>query len=107
MTGGIKGMDDVIKNLKNWQQKIQQLQGTHKVSVKELFSAGFMKRHTKFASFDAMVTASSFKVENEEDFKKIPDAEWDAYVRSSTKFANWQEMINKAGEEWLAAKVKV
>jgi len=65
-----------------------------------------MTKYTQFKIIDDMVEKSPFKVESEEDFKNIPDKEWDKFVKERTSFQNWDEMLAKAGEEYYGKKVK-
>ena len=54
----------------------------------------------------AMTFIWTGKVESEEDFKNIPDKEWDDYVREKTSFQSWNEMLFKAGEDNLGKQVQ-
>jgi hypothetical protein len=64
-----------------------------------------MAKHTPFSSFEAMLRASPFEVETAEDFKAIPDDEWDVFIRKTTPFDSWQEMQKEAGVEWLRERL--
>jgi hypothetical protein len=86
--------------------EIEKISGPQNVSFNDLFPPSFMIKHTKYASIDEMVTKSQFKVENEEDFRNIPDEAWDVYVRENTPFKTWAEMMSKAGEEYVGKKVQ-
>jgi hypothetical protein len=61
-----------------------------------------MQRHSGFLSFQAMLDSSPFA---EMEFDQIPDAEWDAYVRQSTRFMSWQEMLTDAAAEWVKGQL--
>lgn len=106
MTFEIKGLGELQNKLKNLQSEIEKLSGEKKVSFKDVFPTSFMRKFTQFALIDEMINKSPFKVENEEDFKKIPDEAWDAYVREKTSFKSWAEMQSKAAEEYLGKKVQ-
>ena len=103
----IKGLDDVQRKLRQLETKARELDGAHDIPLGELFPASFMRSYTKFGSIDAMFRASGFNVETTDDFKQIPDAGWDAFVRSSTNFRNWDEMMTKAGELWVARRLEL
>lgn len=96
----IKGLKEFQNKLDNLKRKAEAIDGTHQVSFSELFNASFMRSHTNLESFDALIEAGGFKVETEDDFKAIPEQEWDQHIAKTTKFSNWQEMINAAGAEW-------
>ena len=58
-----------------------------------------MAEHTDFATIEEMFEASGFTMETPEDFVAIPDAEWDAFIASRTRFADWRTMQTKAATE--------
>ena len=93
------------RGLKRLQENLEQIGGTHNVPLLELLSPPFMSKHTDYSTFEAMLEASPFKVETAEDFKAIPDEEWEVYVRKATRFDSWQEMQKEAGVEWLRANL--
>lgn len=101
----IKGLDEVRRKLKDLEARGRALHGSHQIPVRELLTHDFMRRHTRFASFEAMVAASGFKVESAEDFAAIPDADWDTFIRGATRFAGWKAMLGAAGQEWTARKL--
>jgi hypothetical protein len=57
------------------------------------------------ASFDVLLEASGFRIESQEDFEAITDAEWEKVIQSHTSFASWREMQEKAGEEYATRKL--
>jgi hypothetical protein len=101
----IDGFDNLRRNLDQLQRNIESLQG--EVSFSELFPPGFMARYTNFTSLDDLLAKSGFKVETGEDFANIPDAAWDAFIASSTRFANWEAMQQKAFEEYAQRKLAI
>jgi hypothetical protein len=96
----IKGLKEFQNKLDNLKRKAEAVDGTHQVPFNELFNDSFMRAYTSFNSFDALIGAGGFKVETEDDFKAIPDQLWDEHIAKTTRFANWQEMLNAAGSEW-------
>ncbi len=101
----IDGFDELQRIINRLQTNIENLQG--EVSFRELFPPGFMARNTNFTSFDDLLAESGFKVETREDFANIPDGEWDAFIASTTRFANWEEMLQKAFEEYAQRKLAI
>ncbi|HBU69646.1 MAG TPA: hypothetical protein DEE98_04605 [Elusimicrobia bacterium] len=101
----IEGFDKLQKQLRNLQKNAGELNGTHEITLSELFPNHFISKFTKFSSLDDMFNASGFKVESAEDFKKIPDDEWDKFIQANTSFANWKEMQHKAAGEWSAKRL--
>ena len=97
--------EDVLRKLRDLQRRAEELDGEHSVRFVELFHDEFMLRNTDFPSVQAMFDASGFEVASEEDFAGIPDGEWDAYVRDSTRFDSWEEMKSAAVREWVSNRL--
>jgi len=87
--------------LRRLEENLRGLSDTHQVPLTTMLSPAFMQHHTQFASFEAMLAASPFSVESAEDFKAIPDDEWDAFVRRATRFHSWEAMQKEAGVQWV------
>lgn len=85
---------------KQFLERLEKIDGTHKVPAIELFSPDFMKTHSSFPDFEAMVKASGFEEQILDDFSKVLVGEWDDYISKNTKFSDWEEMKNTAAEEW-------
>ena len=94
-----------LDGLRKLQRRAKELDGTHRVPATELLTAKFMREHCPFSSFEAMLAASPFTVKSAEDFKAIPDAEWDAFVRQNTRFSCWREMLSAASAEWTKERL--
>ena len=101
----MKGLEELSKNLDKITKKLESLK-EQEVSFSELFPSSFMMKYTQFRTIKEMVEKSPFKIESEEDFRNIPDKEWDNYVKEKTSFQSWDEMINKAEIEYLGEKVQ-
>lgn len=100
MTFKITGLKEFQKKLEKLERKAETLHGEHEIPFSELFNSYFMQRYTNFSTMEELIEAGGFKVESAEDFKTLPDQEWDAHIAKATRFANCQEMMEKAGAEW-------
>ena len=61
-----KRMDDIHKNIDNMKGDKFRLTDINLDYIKkELLTPIFMEKHTKFSSFDMMISSSEFKIENE------------------------------------------
>jgi hypothetical protein len=100
MSFKITGLDKLQKKLDDLQRKAEALDGEHQVPFSELFNSSFMQQYTKYETFEALIEAGGFKVETPDDFKAIPDNEWDEHIAVTTSFSSWQEMMNQAASEW-------
>jgi hypothetical protein len=101
----IKGFDKLQKQLKSMEKSAKDLESTKEVSFGVLFNSSFMRTYTNFESFDELLTAGGFVVNNQDDFKAIPDDEFDSHVRNTTKFDSWQQMLNTATEKFVVKKL--
>jgi hypothetical protein len=101
-----KGLDTLRANLRRLADRAKALDGTHNVPVADLLTPSFIQRHTRGCSnVEQWFQKSGFKIESSDDFKAIPDDDWDRYVRSSTSFSNWQAMLTAASTEFVKKKV--
>ena len=90
---------------KELERKLKVFEKGQRVPLPKLFNPAFMKKYTRYPSFDALLAAGEYDVQTAEDFKAIPDDEWDRHIRASTRFRSWQEMQNHAGTEWTAKQL--
>ena len=76
----------------------------NEIPFAELFPEEFMRLYTEFASMEAFLEASSWEVENQEDFRAIPDEPFDEYVDKHTDFPSWEVMYQTAGQRFMERK---
>jgi hypothetical protein len=100
-----KGFDALKRRLDQLAENVRSLSGERTVAMKDILTDDFMQAHTKFSSFEEMLTRSGFAVETQDDFKAIPDAEWDAYIHSNSIFATWTEILTAGAREVLRRKL--
>lgn len=93
------------RGLRRLQENLEELSDTHNVPFPELFSREFMQEHTDYQSFEAMLDASPFDVTTAEEFKAIPDDDWELFIRKVTRFDSWLEMQKEAGIQWLRGRL--
>jgi hypothetical protein len=101
----ITGLDEFRRKLENLQRRVENVNGP--VPFDELFPPEFMRRYTNFKSIEEMLGAYGKPIESAEDFKQIPDAEWDTYVSERTKFTTWEDMQKKAGQEFIERRLNI
>lgn len=105
MSVKITGLDKLQKQLKKMEKGAKELEKTTSVSFGELFTTSFMRKHTKFSSFDDLLSAGGFEVNSSEDFEAIPDDVFDNYISSCTKFSSWKNMLDEATSEYALKKL--
>ena len=76
----LEGFDEMRRKLHDLANRAERLDGEQKVRFEDLFPTDFIRRFTDFLTLDKMFAASGFKVESAEDFEKIPDDAWDAFI---------------------------
>jgi hypothetical protein len=101
----ITGLDEMRRKLQTLQRRLQSLNGP--VPFEDLFPPEFMRRYTDFKAIEEMLGGFGTPIESTEDFERIPDADWDVYVKQKTRFKAWEEMQSKAGEEYLERRLNL
>jgi hypothetical protein len=101
----MEGFDELERALNNLSSKAEELNGEHRVPFTELFNEAFMRQYTSCATVQDLFDKSGFTIENQEDFARIPDDEWDAYIQNVTQFADWKSMMDAAAKEYLRTKL--
>lgn len=105
MSFKIDGLDDLQKELFKIQKNIKEVSNKKTLSLSELFTTSFMSKYTNFSTFDNFLKAGNFTVNSQEDFEAIPDEEMDIHVGTLTSFSSWEDMLEKATEEYLVKKL--
>jgi hypothetical protein len=99
------GLDEVWKKLRTLQRRAKNLSGP--VLSEDLFPPEFMRRYTDFKSFEEMLGGCGAPITSNEDFQRLLDAGWDAYVTKKTRFKSWDEMQSKAGQEYVERRLSM
>lgn len=100
----IDGLDDAQRALSDLERRAREMK-EREVSFTDLFPDSFIQRYTDFETMGDLVEASGFKVESTEDFGAIPDDQWDAFIRKSTRFPSWKEMMKVATKEYVVREL--
>lgn len=106
MSFELKGFDELQNRLQELADKAKELSGEYEVNFAELFIEEFMTKHTNFSNFNELLDASPFEVNSAEDFKAIPDAEFDQYISQVTNFDSWESMLEEASCEYAARQLE-
>lgn len=98
----IKGLDEFSKSLKKISDNAKRLEdaGTQSVSLSELMGPEFISARTRFPDVETLFAESGFKIDTPEDFKAIPEEDWDRFIKAETTFSSWKEMLTTAGALW-------
>ena len=68
------------------------------ISFADLFNPDFMAEFTDFKTIQNLFEKSAYTIETAEDFKAIPDEDWETYITENTPFDSWKAMQLKAFE---------
>jgi len=101
----VTGLDKLKKNLRELAKKAEALDGKHAVPLPSLLTPAFVQSCSSFQNVDEMFEASGFKIESPEDFKAIPDEEWDKFIAKTTSYDNWKEMLAAATRIWTKSQL--
>lgn len=101
----LEGFDEFERKLKQIEHGLDELSETKEVGFDELFTNDFMRSYTDFVSMQQMLEESEFTIKCPEDFKAIPDDDWDRYVNKCTKFESWSDMLKAAAAEYTKKKL--
>jgi len=47
-----------------------------------------------------MFNTSGFVITNADDFKAVPEEQWDEFIHQNTSFAHWNELLGAAVKDW-------
>lgn len=97
----MNGFDKLSKELSRLEKNAENLSKKESVTFSELFNRKFLSKHSSFTSFDDLAEKSPFTINNEEDFKAIPDDEWEKFITESTDFSSWDDMQSEAHTAWI------
>lgn len=95
-----------FNGLNDLQERLKCLSQVKQISLAELLTPTFVASCSKFANAQELFDASGFQIDSVEDFRAIPDAEWDKYISDNTTFPDWASMQKKAAGDWAAAKLR-
>jgi len=71
------------------------------VDFNEVFHTSFMRKFTRYKSFEKFLNGGKFAIKCQQDFEALPEIEMDQHVLQSTKFKSWQEMLDYATDKYI------
>lgn len=75
------------------------------VSVDDLLTSRFLLRHTCFADFEALLSASEFRPDQVAALEKTTDPVWEAFIQRISRFGTWGAMLKDARGEWILRRL--
>lgn len=107
MSVEIEGFENAADQLDRLGEDADSIDGANSVSFDELFPEDFMRTYAEYDSIETFFAESPWTVETEEDFKQIPEDEFDQYVNDHTGFNSWEAMLSVAAREWLSRRLSL
>jgi hypothetical protein len=92
-----------LSGLKKLKENLEGLSGTHQVPLPEVLTADFVSSHSQYADFDALLAAIG--VTTTEEFRALPDADFDTFIAANTDFESWLDMQKQGMAEYAKAKL--
>jgi hypothetical protein len=77
------------------------------VSIVDLLTAAFIARHTQFTSIDAFLNASGLEPQSLVDLDAKTRSRWDAFIRATSIFSDWETMLCTAKGEWIFRRIGI
>ncbi|WP_136688264.1 hypothetical protein [Halorhabdus amylolytica] len=105
MSVQIEGFEELADSLDDLQQHLEGVSGENEIPMDELFPDSFMRTHTDFDSVDELFDSSPWEFDTKEDFKQIPESEFDDYIDAHTGFSSWEAMLTAAAREWITRQL--
>lgn len=90
---------------KRFLDNVEKVSGENQVPLDELFTPDFMQAKSSVQSFEELISAGGFECQTAEDFKNIPDDEWEKAIKKYTQFDSWEGMQEAAAAEWFKKKI--
>ncbi len=101
----MRGLDALQRKMNDLSDRAKRLNGTHEVPIPELLTPEFLSTCSSFGSVQEMFEASGFAINSTDDFKAIPNLEWDAFVTRNTSFTSWKDMLDSAVRSWTSRQL--
>ena len=76
--------------------KLEELNGSNRVTLPELFPQEFMENYTEFEDIEKFLEESDLQVESREKFIDIPDD----FIKSHTQFEDSEDMLTEGYKRW-------
>lgn len=91
----------MTEKLRRLKENAEALDGTQSVSLPELMPPSFIDEHTEYADLGAFMDASGLfdGADTAKAAETLKTPEWDAWVKSKTRFDSWSAMVKTAGVE--------
>lgn len=77
-------------------QNLHEVASTTELRFDEIFTNEFLSECSSFRSLEELFEKSGFQVNSVEDFKAIPDDDWENFIIQNTTYNSWLDMQTDA-----------
>ena len=99
-------IQQAIEQVTSLKKKLNEIEGKHTYTFKELFNDEFVQAHTKHLNISSFLEDSGLDFSSQEAFHNINESELDQYISSHSDFDSWHDMKLTATKELLAKQLK-
>lgn len=105
MSDNIKltGFDELHKKLDNMKKSAEEMHGENEVRLDDLISDSFIRKHSKFTSFDEFSKQDVFV--KYDSFEAIPQQELDDFINETTNFSTFNDLLENATVDYTRRKL--
>lgn len=96
-------MDDFSKQMSDMANRVKNFEGKHETSFGEVLTDNFMQRYTDFQNVSVFFDAVGIKTTD--DFDTYPDDKLNAFVSLHSRFSTFQQMLDKATDEYISRQI--
>jgi len=98
----ITGIDEIQNMLKQIEKKAKELEKGTEIPLIELMPNDFMKKHTHHDSFEHFIAHSGVVPDGKDLTEDVLNSnEFNQYVKTTTKFKSWKDMLDVASTEYI------
>jgi len=102
------GFDELQKKLRKMRKNLEELEGEQQIPIEDLMTNNFIMKHTEFEDFYSFVYHSEIIEEGKEITRELLDSDdFDKYVKNTTNFGSWKDMIDRAVKSYISKKLDV
>lgn len=99
-------IDKAIEQVTSLKKKLNEIEGKHTYTFKELFNDEFMQAHTAYPNISSFFDDSGFDFTSQEAFRNVNESELDKYIASHSDFESWHDMKLTAYKEIASKQLK-
>ena len=102
-----RGVNPLPSGVRPAGQAVERDPTQHCVSIVDLLTARFIARHTQFTSIETFLDASGLEPQSLVDLDAETRCRWDAFIRTTSTFSDWDAMLSTARGEWIFRRMGI